>query len=430
VSERPPLSVLLADPAGVVLRTDLLAAGWPERAVDAMFREHGRRIPGYTRPFVTTAVVHDVVDATIVVSETASSPAPATIPRGVPGTAYIIARGEGPRRRFLVRFKLGGREAKIEHAGSFKRKSDAVLRKNFVMSLIAAGKGGEVRDRLRVNPDNPGVGITVRTAAKRWQASRVDVAAGTAQTYRVALTRILPKIGDKPLEEIDVAAVTDLVAQLSGLKRESIRKTLSVLAQVLDHARVQPNPVRDPLVKLPRGERREVNPPTAEHVEAVHRLLPTRYKLPLLVLDATGMRIGELEQLTWGDIDEPNGRWRVSAGVSKSGTARWVQPPPELFQAVTRLCARDDRVPDRQVFLGFGADRFRTAITRACTAAGIPTFSPHDLRHRRVSLLHLGGMPLARIGEMVGHGDIVTTARTYTHVVASENELDYAALLS
>ena len=47
-----------------------------------------------------------------------------------------------------------------------------------------------------------------------------------------------------------------------------------------------------------------------------------------------------------------------------------------------------------------------------------------------LSLLHLGGMPWARIGEMVGHGDVVTTARTYTHVVASEDELDHAALLA
>jgi hypothetical protein len=28
----------------------------------------------------------------------------------------------------------------------------------------------------------------------------------------------------------------------------------------------------------------------------------------------------------------------------------------------------------------------RTAIRRACTAAGVPVFSPHDLRHRRISL--------------------------------------------
>jgi hypothetical protein len=37
-------------------------------------------------------------------------------------------------------------------------------------------------------------------------------------------------------------------------------------------------------------------------------------------------------------------------------------------------------------------------------------------------------MPWARIGELVGHDDLMTTARTYTHVVADEAELDYDAL--
>ena len=87
-------------------------------------------------------------------------------------------------------------------------------------------------------------------------------------------------------------------------------------------------------------------------------------------------------------------------------------------------------MPDRPVFGGFGADRFRTALSRACTAAGIATFSPHDLRHRRVSLLHAQGIPWARIGEAVGHADLVTTARTYTHVLADERELNYTDLLA
>jgi hypothetical protein len=38
-------------------------------------------------------------------------------------------------------------------------------------------------------------------------------------------------------------------------------------------------------------------------------------------------------------------------------------------------------------------------------------------------------MPWARIGELVGHDDLVTTARTYTPVVADEGELDYTGLL-
>jgi integrase len=101
-----------------------------------------------------------------------------------------------------------------------------------------------------------------------------------------------------------------------------------------------------------------------------------------------------------------------------------------LFEAVTALVPRDDRVPDRPVFQGFGGDRFRTALTRACTAAGVPAFSPHDLRHRRVSLLHLAGVPWTRIGEQVGQDDLVTTARTYTHAVADERELDYRRLIT
>jgi integrase len=197
---------------------------------------------------------------------------------------------------------------------------------------------------------------------------------------------------------------------------------------IIDHAGVQPNPARDRLtVKMPREKRRELNPPTAAHVEAVVRLLPSAYRLPALVLDATGMRIGELEALTWADVDEPRQRWRVSGAVSKTGRARLVPVPAVLFEPVSRLVARDDRVPARRVFQRFGGDRFRTAITRACTAAGVPAFSPHDLRHRRVSLLHLAGMPWARIGELVGHDDLVTTARTYTHVVA-EGEVDYVRL--
>lgn len=275
--------------------------------------------------------------------------------------------------------------------------------------------------------------VTLRTLAARWQASRVDVSEGTAQTYRVALGRLLPRFGNEPVDRIDPQTVADLVAELhaAGLRKQTIRKTLSVAAMIFDHGRIAPNPWRDRLtVKLPRGERRELQPPTAAHVEAVVRLLPTRYRLPALLLDATGMRIGELEQLTWGDVDEPRQRWRVSGAVAKTGRARWVPVPAMLFEAVTRLVARDDRVPERPVFHGFGGDRFRTAITRACTAAGVPTFSPHDLRHRRVSLLHLGGMPWARIGELVGHDDLVTTARTYTHTIVDERELNYGAMLA
>ena len=47
----------------------------------------------------------------------------------------------------------------------------------------------------------------------------------------------------------------------------------------------------------------------------------------------------------------------------------------------------------------------------------------------RISLLHLGGVPWARIGEHVGQRNLAVTANTYSHVLADEAELDHQALL-
>jgi integrase len=274
---------------------------------------------------------------------------------------------------------------------------------------------------------------TLREVAKRWQDSRVDVSENTRLQHRSAISHAVRELGDRRIDTLTAADVADVVAALAGngRKRETIRKTVTALAMVLDFAGAVPNPARDKVqVRLPRGERPEIVPPTAEHVEAVHSVLPSRYRLPLLVLDATGMRLGELEGLRWGDCDESRGRWRVSQAVSKTGAGRWVNVSPVVFEAVMALCPRDDRTPERKVFQGFGGDKFRTAVTRACTAVGVPAFSPHDLRHRRISLLHLSGTPWARIGEHVGQRNLAVTANTYTHVLSDETELEYAALLS
>jgi integrase len=172
-------------------------------------------------------------------------------------------------------------------------------------------------------------------------------------TYDVALGRILPRLGTTAVEKLDAPAVADMVVELhaAGLKKQTIRKTVSVLAMVLDHARIEPDPARDRLTaKTPREEKREVQPPTADHVEAVLRLLPSKYRLPVVVLEATGMRIGELEALTWGDIDEPRGRWRIA--TSKTGRPRWVTPSSVLYAAVLELFPRDDRHADRKVVRG------------------------------------------------------------------------------
>src|SRR5262249_30581972 len=85
--------------------------------------------------------------------------------------------------------------------------------------------------------------------------------------------------------------------------------------------------------------------------------------------------------------------------------------------------------PERLVG-GVPSGRFRTALGRACRDTGTPLLSPHDLRHRRISVGHRAGISWALIGNWVGQPDLATTANTYTHVIADDKEADVASLLS
>jgi integrase len=325
-------------------------------------------------------------------------------------SAWITTRATADGgKRYRVKYRPGGREAAVRFGGSFRTHREARIRRDAIAGELAALR---MPDLSLVGPDRS------PTLAEKLQ-------------HRSAMRNLLAVLGDLQVDRITPDNVSELVTQLSETrKRETVRKSLLVLGMVLDHVGIEPNPVRAKSIKLPREQKAEINPPTAEHVEAVVRLLPTRYRLPAVVLEQSGMRLGELEALTWGDVDEPRQRWRVSAGTSKTGHARWVPVSAELFQAVMALVPREDRVPERRVFPGFGGDRFRTALSRACTAAAVPAFSPHDLRHRRISLLHLGGVPWARIGEHVGQRSLRVTADTYSHVLVDERELDYAEMLA
>jgi integrase len=72
----------------------------------------------------------------------------------------------------------------------------------------------------------------------------------------------------------------------------------------------------------------------------------------------------------------------------------------------------------------------RTAIAKACRATGTPLCSPHDLKHRRISLLHAQGKTWAEIAELVGNRSAKLLADTYTHVLLDEREIDYASVIA
>jgi hypothetical protein len=106
----------------------------------------------------------------------------------------------------------------------------------------------------------------------------------------------------------------------------------------------------------------------------------------------------------------------------------WVTPSPDLFQPVQDLCPRDDRVPERKVFDGVTGDRLPDEAGSGSHRRG------RSGLHARTTSATAGsrsciGRASTGIGQAVGHDDLMTTARTYTHVIADEAEVDYAGVL-
>jgi integrase len=347
----------------------------------------------------------------------------------MPSVWITIRQTKGGGKRYRVLYHLGGRGARTRYAGSFKSKREALLRKNWVAGELAALRVPDLAFEAAESPAAP----TLAEAAARWQASRVDVAGSTSTQHQTALNRALPMLGERRVDAITAQDIADLVARLAadGLARGSIKQTLSVLAMTLDHAGISPNPARDRIViRLPREEPEEPNPPSAEHIEAVYHLLPSKHRLALLFLDWSGARVSAIDKTAVGDYDEQRRRVRLRAATTKKRRALWIELHPVLADAIEqRLGPREDRDPAGRLFPDSGSGALRTAIWSTCRAAGIPVWSPHDLRHRRISLLHLRGVPWARIGEFVGQRNLVVTANTYTHVLLDETEVDYANLL-
>lgn len=113
-----------------------------------------------------------------------------------------------------------------------------------------------------------------------------------------------------------------------------------------------------------------------------------------------GASVSAIDLTLVGDYDEQRRRVRLRARRTKARKPHWVELHPLLVEALeARFGPREDRNLEARLFADSGAD---DSGHRSARHARLPAWSPHDLRHRRISLLHLRGVPWARIGEFVG----------------------------
>jgi len=333
-------------------------------------------------------------------------------------TITITKRDTASGRRFDVRYRLGGRAYPVVRAGTFKTEKQARARRDLVAGEIAHGR--DPAATLRAMHER----VPERTLAE-WGsamvASRLDVSESRVRFLEVALrTKIGPKFGPRIPREIRPSEVQEWIAELDGnLAARSVQKYHQVLAQVLDFAEVDPNPARHKTVKLPYADVEEATPPTADHFLAMLANLSKPRRLPAVLLEQTGARVAELRAWEWQDVDIADSRIRSRGVKGRRGTRRvlWREVPPWLMEHLLDTVPPDDRAPERKLLLGLKEGAMRDSMMRACRAAGIPSYSPHDLRHRRGSLWHASGMPARELAERMGHSKASMSLDVYTHVM-------------
>lgn len=129
----------------------------------------------------------------------------------------------------------------------------------------------------------------------------------------------------------------------------------------------------------------------------------------LLTALNTGMRLGEILNLRWEDVNLREGF--ISVEQSKSGEPRKI-PTNSVLTDVLRD-VRMDR-GDPYVFLGRWGKKvhsFRKVFETALKRAGIGKCRFHDLRHTFASNLVMSGVDIVTVKELLGHKTIQMTMR-------------------
>jgi integrase len=168
------------------------------------------------------------------------------------------------------------------------------------------------------------------------------------------------------------------------------------------------------LLKEPPGRLRYLE------AEQIERLLDNcddpqvPYLRPIVTMALhTGMRLGEILGLRWGDIDLK--RRLITITKTKNNERKTIPINEVLYEELNRL---PRHVTSPHLFChpdGSRILRIDRSFHSALKRADIDDFRFHDLRHTFGSHLTMRGVPLETIGALLGHKDPKMTKR-YAHL--------------
>ena len=357
-----------------------------------------------------------------------------------------MARGSVSRRSGGWCFRLdAGVDAVTGHRHQISRQGFSTKREA-VAALSTALDG--------VNSTRPEAvvagGVALRDYLAEWlEGQRHYLRASTLHSYRIAVDRIISRLGDTNLASLSPAQVqllqTGLLANGGREGRPLAEKTVAnthvvlhkALADAMRLGLLDRNVVA--AVDPPRVPRPQLSVWTVDQLRdflsaaSSHRLFAA-----FVLLATTGMRRSEALGLRWSDVDFDDrsvsivrtltvvdGRSVVTAPKTRA-SRRLVYLDTRSIDILQLHRDRDRSTVERDAYVFQTIDgqpvnpaSFSNTFDRLVARSGLPRIRLHDLRHTYATLaLRLGTHPVL-LSERLGHTSIAVTIDRYSHVIPS-----------
>jgi integrase len=355
--------------------------------------------------------------------------------------------------------------------------------------LVTLPQARKRREELRVSARRGEVTVRTRvTFAEYAEAWLHDTEArkrpSTVVRDRGDVERhLVPHLGRLYLADLDADAVAGLVAVLqsegkvvrkggkvvgrTGLAAHSVTNVLGVLSRIMQRAVRAKLVAANPVAMLEASERPAPDAlpfpvldaaDLAAFMAAVRDDGRRRRSLaPYVARDTalvwvtmtTGLRQSEVLGLRWRDIDMSEGVLQVRQAhgryddqLKTRAARRTVALEPEALRMLASLSlATRHGEPDDYVFATADGkplngrnvlrivERARAAsgLDAKCDAQGARRLTFHGLRHLYASLRIANGDALVDVSRALGHADVTTTDRIYSHAIAERTRLEREA---
>ena len=297
----------------------------------------------------------------------------------------------------------------------------------------------------------------------------------TVESYILQLSRFKDAYGDYKLKDITPLIMEDFIksesvnrmSQTSGerIKYTTLKTEYAVLNAffnaAVDDKIISLSPMVN--VKCPRKPKSSVvKEPKKYTVAEIQNILkclenePPLYKTLVTVMIDTGCRVGEMVCLKWdavhwdtGKIDIlQNGQYVRGMGMQlttpKSGYSRTIQLSTTALDVLKRWKLEQVRQRLAQgkpqseyCFHGRNSEMITTSTVekffkRFGEKNSIDQFHPHALRHTMATLMIAQGADIVSVSRKLGHADISTTLKIYSHAdekaMSKANELYASAI--